>query len=200
MAVIYCATNKINGHKYIGFDVKWPYRKSAHKSAAKHKSKLVFHNAIRSYGWENFEWEVLEQSDDKEYLLNERERFYIEKYNTFYLNEQGYNMTMGGEATLGHVMSEETKRKISEKKKGKPSWNKGLASPWVTKRNLESKGSISMNRRKHYLVIDPTGKRYEVHGIKEFCKEHNLHPGNMVSVAKGKLNHYKKWLCQLIEE
>ena len=114
MAVIYKATNKINGHSYIGFDVKWPYRKANHKSRIKKGSTLVFHNALRSYGFENFEWEILEESEDKEKLLNEREEFYIRKYNTFYQNGQGYNMTMGGEATLGWIPSEETKRKIGK--------------------------------------------------------------------------------------
>ena len=57
MAVIYKATNKINGHSYIGFDVKWPYRKANHKSRMKKGSTLVFHNALRSYGFENFEWQ-----------------------------------------------------------------------------------------------------------------------------------------------
>ena len=35
-------------------------------------------------------------------------------------------------------MSEETKKKISEAKKGKPSWNKGRECNWVKKRMLEN--------------------------------------------------------------
>ncbi|WP_230679239.1 hypothetical protein, partial [Streptococcus pneumoniae] len=76
---------------YIGFDCKWPYRKTAHKHAVKRGSTLVFHNAIRTYGWDNFEWSVLEQSEDKEYLLNEREKYYIQLYNTHYVLGEGYN-------------------------------------------------------------------------------------------------------------
>lgn len=112
MFTIYKATNKTNGHCYIGFDCKWPYRKSAHKTAVKRGSTLVFHNAIRSYGWDNFEWEILEQSDNRERMLNERESFYINKYLSHYLKGNGYNMTDGGEATFGWIPSDETKRKI----------------------------------------------------------------------------------------
>lgn len=119
MFTIYKATNKITKKSYIGFDCKWPYRKSAHKHAVKGGSNLVFHNAIRSYGWENFEWEIVEQHEDKYYLLNEREEYFIRKFNTHYLNENGYNMTYGGEATFGWVPSDETKERISNAKKGK---------------------------------------------------------------------------------
>src|SRR5665213_120193 len=111
MAVIYQAKNKLNGHSYVGFDIKWPYRKSNHKSRVKHGSTLVFHNALRSYGWDNFEWNILEESDNPKLLLETREEYYIRKLNTHYENGQGYNMTYGGEGTLGKIVSEETRRK-----------------------------------------------------------------------------------------
>ena len=38
------------------------------------------------------------------------EKEYIKKYNSY--GENGYNMTYGGEGTLGWIPSEETKRKI----------------------------------------------------------------------------------------
>lgn len=114
MYTIYKATNKITNHSYIGFDCNWPYRKAAHKCAVKRGSKLVFHNAIRSYGWDQFEWEVLEQSEDRNIMLKEKEEFYIRKFNTHYIDGNGYNMTYGGEATLGWVPSEETRKKIGK--------------------------------------------------------------------------------------
>jgi hypothetical protein len=59
--VIYRATNKTNNKVYIGFDSKWPRRKIAHKTKTKTGSNLYFHNAIRKYGWDNFDWEVLKE-------------------------------------------------------------------------------------------------------------------------------------------
>ena len=199
MKVIYKATNIKNGKCYIGVDSNWPHRKSAHKCAVKRGSDLLFHKAIRKYGWDSFKWELLEESDNIDYLLNERETHHIAKHNSYYLNN-GYNMTFGGEATLGWKPSDETKIKISESNKGRKAWNKGVPSPWTSIRNTESKGSISLNRRKLYEFTDPNGIIYIEKGLKQFCSKHNLSPGNMSSVAKGRLKHYKNWNCRLINK
>lgn len=195
---IYKATNKIDNKSYIGFDCNWPYRKTAHKHAVKRGSNLVFHNAIRKHGWNNFDWEIVEQSDNKDFLLNIQEEHYIKKYNTHYIYGNGYNMTYGGEATFGWVPTEETKRKISESNKGKKIWNKGLPSPWTSKRNKANKGKKIPNRQKEYLITDPNGNEYIIKGLVDFCKQNNLFPGNMSSLANGKLNYYKGWKCKHI--
>ena len=174
---------------------------TAHKSAAKTGKNYVFHNAIRSYGWENFEWEILEESSNKEYLLNEREEYWIRHFNSHYVDGgKGYNMTFGGEATFGWVPSEETRRKISESNKGRKAWNKGMSSPWTSERNRANRGKKSPKRQKEYTITDPEGNKYEIKGLVTFCKAHNLHCGNMSSVAKGKLKHYKGWKCQQKEK
>ncbi len=199
MFTIYQATNKINGKCYIGFDCNYPHRKAAHKCAVKRGSTLIFHNAIRSYGWDNFEWSILEQSEDGEKLLSEREEFYIRQFNSHYLDGGGYNMTYGGEATMGWVPSNETRKKISAANLGKKAWNNGKPSPWTSERNKKLKGSSCLAKRKTYKITDPLGQEYIVTGLKKFCSELKLNPGNMCSVAKGILNHYKQWKCELVE-
>ena len=63
--------------------------------------------------------------------LNESEDFNIEKYNTLYPN--GYNLKKGG------CYSELTIQKISEKLKGRKSWNKGMKmSDEFKRKNSES--------------------------------------------------------------
>jgi hypothetical protein len=57
----------------------------------------MFHNAIRKYGIETLSWQILEQSEDDDYLLNEREKFHI-LHNDSYYEFFGYNMTYGGQA------------------------------------------------------------------------------------------------------
>lgn len=116
MAIIYKATNKINGKAYIGYDSNWPKRKNAHKHYSQKESdnKPYFHKAILKYGWDNFEWSVI-----KENATKDDETLLIEKYETFYTTGKGYNLTKGGDGIVGYYRSEETKRKIGEKNKNR---------------------------------------------------------------------------------
>ena len=66
-----------------------------------------FANAILKYGWENFEYIILETTTFK--LADEREIFYIKKYDSF---KNGYNLTTGGNSRK--KVSNETKKKLSE--------------------------------------------------------------------------------------
>lgn len=115
MAIIYKATNKVNGKAYIGFDSNWPNRKAGHLYNSKNVTNKTsyFHNAIRKHGWENFEWVVI-----KENATLEDEIILIEEHKTFFIDGFGYNLTKGGDGNLGWIMPEETKKKISEKAKG----------------------------------------------------------------------------------
>lgn len=88
--IIYKVTNKVNGKSYIGqtrYTLEFRWRQHIHK-----KDNSYFHNAIRKYGQENFILEILEECPVS--ILNEREIFYIAKYNTF---KEGYNLTIGGD-------------------------------------------------------------------------------------------------------
>lgn len=90
---IYKATNKITGKIYIGFDSKWPRRIVGHKYQHKKDNNTKFYNAIRKYGWDNFEWEVIYNSKDGEHCLNVMESYFIKEYDTI---NNGYNTSFGG--------------------------------------------------------------------------------------------------------
>jgi hypothetical protein len=110
IACIYKATNKINGMSYIGHDSTWPRRQIEHKSSAlTFDSQTYFHRAIRKYGWDNFEWEVIHQSLDAPYLSSVMEPHFIKYYDTLIPN--GYNMTLGGDGVFGRIVTEETRKK-----------------------------------------------------------------------------------------
>lgn len=88
---IYKVTNKVNGKSYIGqtrntVEFRW-------RQHYKAKDNKYFHRAIAKYGKDNFTVETLEECDVEK--LNDREIFYIAKYNTF---SNGYNLTKGGSA------------------------------------------------------------------------------------------------------
>lgn len=87
---IYKITNKVNGKSYIGqtrYTIEFRWRQHLHK-----KDNTYFHNAIRKYGADNFIIEKLEECNIED--LNEKEIYYIAKYNTF---KDGYNLTIGGD-------------------------------------------------------------------------------------------------------
>ena len=112
---IYKSVNTKNGKVYIGFDSHWPNRIKIHKSASK-KQDYKFYRAIRKHGWDSFEWSPIYQSHDKEHTLNVMEKYFIQEYNSFH---NGYNSTLGGDGTFGLVLSQETRKRISEKEKKK---------------------------------------------------------------------------------
>lgn len=68
---------------------------------------------MRKHGFHNFLWEIIYQSLDKQHTLNEMEQYFINQYDTIHPN--GYNMKIGGS---GGNLSDESKKKISEKRKG----------------------------------------------------------------------------------
>ena len=109
---IYKATNVKNNKSYIGFDSKFPKRKSEHKSCFSSQD-TVFYRAIRKYGWENFTWEILYQSKELDHTKNVMENYFITEYNSYihFKESLGYNMTLGGDGIVGHIKSEETKNK-----------------------------------------------------------------------------------------
>lgn len=98
MVGIYKITNKLNGKCYIGQSVNIEHRWIEHKSRALHLSKhscTALYFAIRKYGIDNFQFEVIEETSiDK---LNEREIYWINYFNSYY---NGYNETLGGEGNI----------------------------------------------------------------------------------------------------
>lgn len=84
---IYCLSFG-NGKKYIGQSIKqWKERWKRHKS--KHSFCKALHSAIEKYGYKDIEFEILEYCKTKE-ELNNRESFYIKKFNT--ISPNGYNL------------------------------------------------------------------------------------------------------------
>lgn len=162
---VYIHTNKINGKKYVGQTCQKPeYRWK--KDGRGYKRNPRFYSAIKHYGWDNFEHEIIasnltkEEADNFEILL-------IDKLDT--MNpDKGYNLTNGGEGAVGCKHTTEQKKAQSERMKGKYvgdknpnygnhpiAWNKG-------KKGIYSQEQITkmkIDRGKSILCIE-TGIKY----------------------------------------
>jgi group I intron endonuclease len=103
--VIYCITNTVNGHRYIGQTLKGVRtRWRNHKSEANRNSQYAIHRAMRKYGYENFKMEVIAivfgyALQDNPDLLDDLEKFFIIQYKTRTRDGRGYNAAPGGNTT-----------------------------------------------------------------------------------------------------
>lgn len=91
---IYKIENLTNGKIYIGQSVEIEQRWKKHLIA---KDDFAIHQAIRKYGKNNFTFSIVEEC--KAELLNERECYWINYYNSIVPN--GYNMIIGGSNGAG---------------------------------------------------------------------------------------------------
>ena len=114
---IYLFINKVNGSKYIGQSKNIEHRKKEHIHK---KSTSRIHQAIQKYGLHNFDFIILEELPYDINLLNEREQYWIQIFNT-YKSKKHYNLTQGGDNTIhkiGNTHTSSTREKISQKQTG----------------------------------------------------------------------------------
>jgi group I intron endonuclease len=151
---IYVITNVINGKQYVGQSIYVKERKTA-----SHAGCPALYNAIKKYGKENFEQEIVEYCELNN--LGIRENYWIEKLNTLIPN--GYNICPGGDspligyhhredskikmrnAKLGTHPSQETKKLWSKQRSGKGNSNYGkpMSSAQKEKLRLANSGNKS---------------------------------------------------------
>ena len=142
-----------NGKKYFGITSKInPEWRWENGSGYTEDHQPIMYNAIQKYGWENVKHEILfseltkEEAENKEKELIKQYKTNCKRYGDLY----GYNMTDGGEGTVGHVVSEEVKERMSQIRMGK----------YKGKNCYKSKPVITNNK--------------EWDTISDFAKEYNL--------------------------
>lgn len=120
---IYKIRNCINGKIYIGQSIDILGRFNDHKANVTKKFNYHLYKSFRKYGLENFEFIIFEKVDNI-LLLDSREQYWMDFYNS-YNPEFGYNICKLATSTKGYKHTEETRKKISQKSKGRVSPNKG---------------------------------------------------------------------------
>ena len=114
--VIYKFEHLIEHKIYIG-KTKRELIKRIKEHVKPQKKGSYIESAIQKHGIESFDVAVVEECNNKD-ELNEREKYWIKFFNCKAPN--GYNLTDGGDGGSGHIVTEETRLKISKTKTGKP--------------------------------------------------------------------------------
>lgn len=158
-----------NNKKYIGITSKVPNARWEGGSGYNKIKQPVMYNAIQKYGWDNIQHIILfENLSYKEACQKEVELIKLYKTNCRkYGNDYGYNMTDGGDGTTGHVVSDESKQKMSKIKQGRV-------------------GKDCPNSRAVYC----DGKIYD--SLTQFREENNV-TKNVSKWLSGKVGMPKKW-------
>ena len=168
--VVYCATFK-NGKKYIGITSrKLKYRIREHKNDSLNGSNVIFHKAIRKYGFDNIDWKVLDYCNSLEDLRNS-EVYFIKEFNSFADNDCGYNLTTGGD--------------------GATEWSEITKDKYRGSNNPASKLTEE-------IVIDIKQRVYDGEPSVKLEKEYGLKSRSLKNIANGR--SWKHILPELNEE
>jgi group I intron endonuclease len=115
---IYKLTNP-NGKVYVGQTINKKQRRY-HYNKGFYKGQIKLWDSSQKHNWNPSEtFEILEEClcGENKCNLNEREKFWIQYYDSF---KNGLNCNEGGYGNTGYIASEETKDKMSEYHKNKP--------------------------------------------------------------------------------
>lgn len=203
--IIYLATNTVNQKKYVGFASNLVERKKVHFCEAfTRRSPLLFHKALRKYGKDAIVWEILERSSDARYLLKERESYYISALHTHYKEGHGYNMTYGGDGTLGFKFSSSQRKQLSESHKGynmPQSQREAIRQAHLgVSKTTEHKQKIKKAVAKEWIVTHPNGLNEKVIDLKQFCQDNKLRYTAMHRVASGGMKQHRGYKCRRLNE
>ena len=180
--------------------------RSLHERIAEHRYRalrlnknLKFDNAIRKYGFENFNWKIIETLSTHDEMLALEQQL-ISEHGTF---KDGYNSSLGGESgsfglggdkhwSYGVLRTDAEKQHLSNVMKGRycgennPFYGLNHSDETKLKISLANKGN-KPHTTKYWKVVLPSGETIETSDRVKFCKEHNLNYNSVRSaVSKGR--------------
>lgn len=103
--IVYIVTNRINGKKYIGKQVRKPTSYLG--------SGILLIKAVKKYGKDAFSKQVLEQCRDKKHLAD-REKYWIKKLNAVSRSDF-YNLADGGDGGFSHITTEIMNKRVNKR-------------------------------------------------------------------------------------
>lgn len=200
---IYVIKNKVNNKVYIG------QSKDIYKRWENHIRELNYnkhHNkhlqrAWSKYGYEKFKFDILLKCKADE--LNEFEHLKIKEFKSSNSN-YGYNMNEGGDYVGASIVTDETKKKISEAQIGRKltdEWKANISKSHKGKRpkNLEmiiSKAKENSDIVLQYSIDGKFINKYD--SIQECARQNDSHATNVVKTLKGRHKTFQGFI--LIKE
>ena len=172
---IYKTTNLINGKIYVG------QHKAANFDKYYKGSGQLLTRAFKKYGKSNFTCEILATAETKE-ELNTLEVYWIAELNTRDTSI-GYNITEGGEGTVGYIHTAEARTKMSMAKKGKP-----LSPEHCKAIGLRSLGHKMTEENKAKLRAINLGKKASEETRQKLREAHKRNPRNFDEEYRHKLS------------
>lgn len=171
---IYKITNLVNKKIYIG------KHSTDNMNDSYMGSGRLIKQAESKYGINNFSKEIIAFTDNLD-RLNFLEKFYIKKYRSKDLSK-GYNLTDGGEGTLGKFYDKDYRKRLSEGAKRR--YEKDSSTYGFTGKHWTEE------QKKHLSELKKGKKR------KPFSEEHK---NNMSLSQKGKSKPKYRWLTPIGE-
>lgn len=150
---IYCIENIENGMMYIGKGKNLNSRMFSHHIGCKY-----IENSINKHGNNEFIRYVIEYCEPEDMIY--WEQYYIREWNTKVPN--GYNLTDGGDGSLGRILSDETKEKIRISNLGDKTSRYGKTASNETKEKLRTANSGIRNPRYGKIVSKETRERLKI--------------------------------------
>ena len=214
---IYLTTCVVNGKKYVGQSINHRDKNTYLGSG------IAFKCALRKYGKDNFKKTILVDNVSCLNELNKLEREFIRKYdciipNGYNLDLGGTNKGRMSEATKakmiksktgkkytekqrianseshkGLKLSDETKKKIGDANRGKPSWNKGKKMP---KGHSEKMRKIMTGKKWKKKKIEIFDKEKSLNivcdGVVDAANKLGVSIGSISRLCSGKVSHLKQ--------
>lgn len=148
---IYYIENKKDNKKYIGYsnNIERRFYEHRHKLKNKSHSNQYLQNVYNKYGLLVLDFYIIEVC--KEDALQEREKYYIKKYNTNN-KDFGYNLTVGGDGLFG--ITRTWGNKISNSKKGIK-----FSKEHIKNLKTSHKGYVPTESQKSKIQIALVGKK-----------------------------------------
>lgn len=216
MYIIYLLTNNVNSKVYVGVTNNYTKRMREHKGTY---NNYLISKAIKKHGWNNFNSQILLETEDAEYAYRVAESSFIQQYQSNN-PKKGYNLTEGGQGTLGFSPTTKSRQKMREKKLGKKltpehiqkisqsALGRTFTKETKTKISIKLKGNknfqgktftneikqiLSEHKAKDWQLLSPNGKIINIHNMRKFCIDNNLHHSAITRVLQGKQSHHKQW-------